>query len=488
MRQYSYGSTRVRKNKDSQNFRISLNKTFIVISALLYFGLVGHTKALPAFARQTGQSCVACHAGGQFPELTPYGRIFKLTGYTIGTQGNPFAAMVVADVTKNKSNTDSTSNTTIAPLNNLPIIDYGSGFIAGKVTDNLGGFVQITYSVYDKQDSNANTWQGHLGSDNTDLRYANRFISSNNDLIVGLSVNNNPGVQDVWNSVSAWGYPYVAPSGNASGFNGLPASTILDGKFSTQVAGAGAYAYLNKAIYIELTGYQTATGFWKFLSQGNKIGDPNHPLTYTQGISPYLRVAYTHDWNEQNIMIGLIAMNANVYALDPITNLPQFGPSIHYQDKGIDAQYQYLLDPHTVSAHLRFVRENINDDTGQSYVGPSRTNSIFAKITYTYRNLYGADIAYRSINGSPDSTAYASYTNTNAPPASPSPSSGSSNSNTPDTKLWTPEIFWLPVQNLRLGLQYNVFTQYLGTPTNYDGKNRNASDNNSAYLYAWVAF
>ena len=61
-----------------------------------------------------------------------------------------------------------------------------------------------------------------------------------------------PGVQDVWNSVSAWGYPYVAPSGNASGFNGLPASTILDGKFSTQVAGAGAYAYLNKAIYIEL--------------------------------------------------------------------------------------------------------------------------------------------------------------------------------------------------------------------------------------------
>ncbi|MFM0390146.1 cytochrome C, partial [Paraburkholderia dipogonis] len=28
--------------------------------------------ALPIFARQTGQSCVACHAGGQFPELTPY--------------------------------------------------------------------------------------------------------------------------------------------------------------------------------------------------------------------------------------------------------------------------------------------------------------------------------------------------------------------------------------------------------------------------------
>ena len=35
---------------------------------------------MPAFARQTGQECIACHVS--FPELTPYGRYFKLTGYT----------------------------------------------------------------------------------------------------------------------------------------------------------------------------------------------------------------------------------------------------------------------------------------------------------------------------------------------------------------------------------------------------------------------
>src|SRR5574337_1586390 len=60
-------------------------------------------QALPAFARQTGQSCVACHAGGQFPELTPYGRMFKLTGYTFGEHANPVSAMVVADWTANRS-------------------------------------------------------------------------------------------------------------------------------------------------------------------------------------------------------------------------------------------------------------------------------------------------------------------------------------------------------------------------------------------------
>ena len=41
-------------------------------------------EALPLFSRQTGQNCVSCHAGGQYPELTPYGRYFKLTAYTIG--------------------------------------------------------------------------------------------------------------------------------------------------------------------------------------------------------------------------------------------------------------------------------------------------------------------------------------------------------------------------------------------------------------------
>ena len=45
-------------------------------------GTAGQANAVPSFARQTGQECIACHVS--FPELTPYGRYFKLTGYTIG--------------------------------------------------------------------------------------------------------------------------------------------------------------------------------------------------------------------------------------------------------------------------------------------------------------------------------------------------------------------------------------------------------------------
>lgn len=37
--------------------------------------------AVPGFARQTGMACEACHT--VFPELTPFGRNFKLHAYTI---------------------------------------------------------------------------------------------------------------------------------------------------------------------------------------------------------------------------------------------------------------------------------------------------------------------------------------------------------------------------------------------------------------------
>jgi len=37
---------------------------------------------VPAFAAQTGLACQACHVGGFGPQLTPFGRQFKINGYT----------------------------------------------------------------------------------------------------------------------------------------------------------------------------------------------------------------------------------------------------------------------------------------------------------------------------------------------------------------------------------------------------------------------
>ena len=71
---------------------LSLVSGLVIVLATLW---PAESSALPIFNRQTGQNCVACHAGGQFPELTPYGRLFKLTGYTIGKRTVPLSAMAV---------------------------------------------------------------------------------------------------------------------------------------------------------------------------------------------------------------------------------------------------------------------------------------------------------------------------------------------------------------------------------------------------------
>src|ERR1700732_3325228 len=58
----------------------------VVLAGFLTFGFAPPAKALPSFARQTGQPCGTCHT--DFPALTPFGRRFKLLGYRVG--GGPF--------------------------------------------------------------------------------------------------------------------------------------------------------------------------------------------------------------------------------------------------------------------------------------------------------------------------------------------------------------------------------------------------------------
>src|SRR6516164_6144201 len=81
---------------------------------------VGPANALPAFARQTGQPCSVRHT--IFPELTPFGRRFKIGGYTLGGgdwTGPPVAAMYMAGFTHTESPQDSPPAPGLHTNNNL---------------------------------------------------------------------------------------------------------------------------------------------------------------------------------------------------------------------------------------------------------------------------------------------------------------------------------------------------------------------------------
>ena len=58
------------------------NTISTLLFLLTFFLFSDEASALPAFARQTGMPCSACHVQAFGPGLTPTGRNFKLYGYT----------------------------------------------------------------------------------------------------------------------------------------------------------------------------------------------------------------------------------------------------------------------------------------------------------------------------------------------------------------------------------------------------------------------
>src|SRR6516225_1393939 len=111
--------------------------------------------AVPSFARQTGQPCAACHTA--FPELTPFGRRFKLNGYTLEGGDSkiplPVAAMIQSSLTEYLRKLDAPAGTYAPPSpnggfktnDNIDPAQQASLFYAGKVYGNLGAFIQATY-------------------------------------------------------------------------------------------------------------------------------------------------------------------------------------------------------------------------------------------------------------------------------------------------------------------------------------------------------
>ncbi len=190
-----------------------------------WIGLSAPANAVPVFARQTGHNCQACHTSP--PELTAYGREFKLNGYTFGdAQPFPIAIGVMASVEGVKDNVDhSTPNGQVCPNCGELHVDQGSIYFGGKITENMGVFGQWSFFP-----NGGGTGPWSSAEDNTDVRYVHRFSSTGSgedDTVVGLDINNNLTMEDVWNAVPTWQFPgWFANS--QSGFVPV-AAPIIDG-------------------------------------------------------------------------------------------------------------------------------------------------------------------------------------------------------------------------------------------------------------------
>ena len=460
--------------------------------------------ALPLFNRQTGQNCVACHAGGQFPELTPYGRMFKMTGYTIGQYTVPVSMMAVASLSHVANTSKSDDPGADFQKNDNVIFATASVFLGGRIADNFGAFIQVTYDPYATQSADGK-FHGHAAADNMDLRFADRvFFGERQDLVFGVSANNNPSVSDPWNTAPAWMQYVPVPSPTSSQF--IDGNTPYPGLAAGgNTAGLTAYAFLDQTLYIEGGAYRSASGLFSFF----KGGVANADMTRLHGNNPYWRVALNQQWGAHNLMLGGGGMASAIYD-DPLdTSDPS---TLHrYRDGWIDTQYQYLLDPHAVTAQLVFTHQQHQypssfagqpvpfvDARGNALAPTSpsdKLNLIRGKVSYAWNARYGGSLAYFDLSGSTNtlnqSSGYDPLTGTitsNPAAAAPSLRVNGNLSGNPATRGETLEAFWTPVQYLRVGAQYTLYQRYNGATYNYDGFGRNAHDNDSLFLYAWFAY
>lgn len=453
---------------------VYLKKAFyLVLFALFSVGFTSPAWAVPAFAAQVGQPCQSCHVGGFGPQLTAFGREFKLGGYTLrtGKTNIPLSAMAVAAFT-HAINTFPTPPDGPRPKRDSVDFEQGSIFLAGGIGSHLGGFVQTTYDGIGK----AWSW------DNVDLRVVNKGEIGGKSLIYGLSLNNSPTTQDVWNTLPAWGYPYtssaVAP--------GPTTSPLIAGGLAQNVIGVTAYAWFNSKIYVEGGGYSTPkAGTLRWL--GSDPFDPGD----IHGIAPYGRLAYQQDVGGGTAEVGVFGMKAALHpGRDRSTGLTD-----RYTDLGMDASWIKLLGSDTLTINARYTHEKRSLEASCAIAIASTSitaatvrqcahatlDDVRADASYYWHNKIGATVGVFNLSGSSNADLY------------------------PDNRTARPNSSGVMLQldgtpfgsgnspfgsrfNLRTGIQYTAYTRFDGARRNYDGAGANASDNNTMSIFTWIAF
>ena len=462
----------------------------VVLSGFLTIGFAPPAQALPSFARQTGQPCGSCHT--DFAGLTPYGRRFKIGGYTFGGGGYrpslfpsdddlsesdkkkwvpPISMMAIVGFTNTQADQPPPTDP-YKPNNNIAVSPL-SFFWGGAITDHIGAFAQFTYAGQPlggfMGDPFGHTW----GWDNTDIRFADSTSVGHFNVTYGITANNNPTVQDPWNTTPAWAFPYaastIAPTPGAG--------AIIDGAFAAHVGSLGAYAYINDVLYVEASVYHALNP-----NILNDLGADPFDAPGLFELAPYWRVAFEPHWGNNWLEVGTFGMLAGVHpwTMPGTTDTTTFSQSDKYTDIGLDSQYQYQGDNFWFTLRGTYIHEYQKLDA--SFVNGLSANPsdelnearAYASLAYGNDNRVVLTGQYFSTWGSADIGLYG----------------GLASGFSPNSDGWIAEIAYIPFIssvapgwpwfNARVGLQYVWYDKF-------DGTTVGAASNNTLFLYAWVA-
>ena len=422
--------------------------------------------AVPSFARQTGLPCSGCHYTP--PELNPAGRRFKLLGYVDRADDTkvvkadagkkraaldllaslPLSAWLETSFTSLKSPVPGTQNGSVEMPQDISL------FLSGAWTTHVGSFMQVTYDTQDD----------HFGIDNTDVRYANTTKLGGKELVFGLNVNNNPTVEDLWNSTPAWGYPFVADD-----WAPTPTAAPIVASLGQDVAGFGGYAMWDNHLYLDATLYRSQHIGAAQPSSGTDFG------VNIRGVAPYWRVAWQQLTGKTQFEFGTYGMHMRS-SPDAITGIED-----DFTDWAVDTQIdRTLFKTDVLSLRGSYTRENSNlaamAALGAASPGSHHLNTVVANAEYHFGNRASGAFGWFNTTGTTDVNLY------------PQDSVGGSANGDPRSAGYIANFSYWPWQNLQLSAQYTGYTRFNGGSTNYDGAGRNASSNNTVYLVARFVF
>ena len=261
----------------------------------------------------------------------------------------PIAMMAIAGFTHTQA--DQPPPTAPYSANDNVVVSPLSFFWGGAITDHIGAFAQVTYNAPPVGGFGTDPFAAHTWTwDNTDIRYADSTSVGNFAVTYGITANNNPTVQDPWNTTPAWAFPYAASTLGP----GFGPTTIIDGAFAAHVGSVGAYAYVNDVLYLEATAYHTLDP-----NTQNDLGtDPfNAPGLFD--VAPYWRVAFEPHWGNNWLEVGTFGMAADVHpwTMAGTTDTTTFPQTDKYTDIGFDTQYQYQGDNYWFTLRGSYIHE-----------------------------------------------------------------------------------------------------------------------------------
>jgi hypothetical protein len=415
--------------------KTTLNKIVLLLASVVAaVTFASEASALPAFARQTGMECAACHFQ-HFPLLTAFGRSFKSGAYTMmGTQGkvegdrlsipNTLNMAVLTTFGYEKTN-QAGGNPSIGTLNagnGQYYVPANGGelslFYGGRVSDNAGFLSELGATgpattgsaklpvLFEVADS---TRAGIVPftTDAQGASYGFEVLNTGANAVHQMSPVGGMNKAHT-NAVSA--QQYIGTGGGATGMvfvinnpgyfvNLTKFNQTIPGNADTGTVSNFGSTYARVAAIFNLAGWDTGVGVQNWGGSSYSSAAKAQVVTKATAIDGQMQGTLG------NMPTGIYVTYARAPYDAAVANVYNMGGTLTRSSFNIAAELGVLPDVATIGAAIRRGNSGVDDGTGSN----ATDNAIMLTVTYNVAQNMMASFTYTTNSGS-----YWNQTNINA--------------------------------------------------------------------------